>query len=198
MKLRASATFWALGNALTLPADVAVAEYLAGGVADVYVAVDAGPTPAGDCRMVMLSGYLSALQELKARLPDGAVTIVPGFTAALHSPLMARTKAFVAPFIADLPFADPIVPLCSCYEPEVLTDAAQVRDMFLRVPMGQASYPHLFTALTEHGADLAILAGPGMSDRFRRAPPCPVVQARSPDAVPDVLAAAHALGLPAA
>ena len=180
--------------ALTVPAGVEVEEYLGGLPEGVHVAVDCGLTADGEGRAIGLSGYVAALVDLAGKLPAGILKVLADMPIGLHSPLARQLQEFQNSFIEGISFRDPVVPLCSCYEPKLLTTADEVRDMFLRNWVGKVSYPHVYANLMDQGTDLAIMAGPGAADRFRGALECPVVQIEEPDDLSLALTTLYELG----
>ena len=179
---------------LTVPAGIEVEEYLRDRAEGVHVAVDGGPTPGEGSQLVMLSGHVAALVDLAGKLPAGTLQVRPKFPLAAHSPLARQLQEFQDPFIEAITFRDPVVPLCSCYEPKLLTTADEVRDTFLRNWVDKVSYPHVYAKLMDQGTNLAIMAGPGAADRFRGALECPVVQIEEPDDLSLALTTLYELG----
>ncbi len=180
--------------ALTLPAGTEVEEYLGGLPEGVHVAVDCGLTADEERHAIGLSGHVAALADLTAKLPEGTLKMLPGMPLGVHSPLSRQLQELQNSFIEAISFRDPVIPLCSCYEPKLLTTADEVRDMFLRNWVDKVSYPHVYASLMDQGPDLAIMAGPGAADRFRGALDCPVVQIEEPDDLSLALTTLYELG----
>ena len=180
--------------ALTVPAGAEVEEYLGDRAEGVHVGVDGGLTPGEGSHLIMLSGRVAALVELAGKLPAGTLKLLPEPPVAMHSPLCRELQEFLDPFIKAISFRDPVVPLCSCYEPKLLTTADEVRGMFLRSWVDKVSYPHVYANLMDQGTDLAIMAGPGVADRFRGALECPLVQIEEPDDLSLALTTLYELG----
>jgi [acyl-carrier-protein] S-malonyltransferase len=181
--------------ALTVPAGTEVEEYLGGLPDGVHVAVDCGLTADGERHAIALSGHVAALVDLAGKLPAGALNVLPKMLLGAHSPLCRELKEYQDPFIEAIAFRDPVIPLCSCHEPKLLTTADEVRGMFLRNWVDKVSYPHIYANLMDQGADLAIMVGPGAADRFRGVLECPVVQIEEPDDLSLALTTLYELGL---
>ncbi len=180
--------------AFAMPAGTEVEEYLGGVPEGVHVAVDGGPTAEQDRHVIALSGHLAALVDLAEKLPAGTLHVLPDMPLAAHSPLCRPLQDFQDAFVEAISFRDPVIPLCSCFEPKLLTTADEVRDIFLRNHVAPVSYPHLYTSLRAQGADLAIMAGPGDADRFRGALEYPIVQVEEPDDLHLALKTLHEYG----
>lgn len=179
---------------LTVPAGTEAEEYLGGLPEGVHVAVDCGLTADGEHHALGLAGHAAALADLAAKLPEGTLKVLADMPVGLHSPLARQLQEFQDEFIEAIAFRDPVVPLCSCHEPKLLTTADEVRGIFLRNLVDKASYPYICAGLVDQGTDLAIMAGPGAADRFRGALECPLVQIEEPDDLSLALTTLYELG----
>lgn len=180
--------------ALVLAPGAAASDYLGEGVEDVHVAVDSGRADNG-VHTLVLSGYSAALEKLAAALPDGVLHLLPEFTLAFHSPISGYMAEYLAPFLAEIPFRDPGLPLGSGMRPGLLTTGDEVRDMFQRNQSTMVSWPYLFESLIEQDTELAVLVGPGTVDRFPGSLPFPVLQIETPEQIAEGAATIYELGI---
>ncbi|GAA0730871.1 hypothetical protein Drose_26820 [Dactylosporangium roseum] len=184
------------GAALFIPAGVEHQEYLGRLVDGVYVAVDCGSSGEGGQHTYLLSGYAEALQEVAGRLPEGALYVLPEITVAFHSPLSNYLVDYLAPFINQMPFRAPQIPLGSCMGPGLLVSADDVREMFLHNQTRMVSLPHMFANLVGQDTDLAALVGPGNVERFPGGLPFPVIHVETAEQLEEGLATIFELGIP--
>lgn len=164
------------------------------GLPNVFLAGVFGPTADGAARILMLSGERAGLDELAARLPEGSVIPLPDRTMAIHSPLRAHFREFMAPYIDAMPFADPELPLVSCLDPKILVTAEDVRDSFQRNATDAISLVNLCAGLRDEGARLGLVMGGSIPDGVLRFP-FPVVHVNRPEHVEQVLTTVFELGI---
>lgn len=159
----------------------------------VHLAADLGPLGSGRQRLLILAGYLAAVEALPDVLPGHNVRVVSGFDA-VHSPLQQHVADYLAPHLAAIDFRAPEIPLCSCLETKVLTSADEVRELFTRNVVEPVSVPYLRAALESVGCELGLVLGPSQFDRYLR-PTFTVIHVETPEHVYDALTAVHELGV---
>ncbi|MEU8825663.1 ACP S-malonyltransferase [Streptomyces sp. NPDC048636] len=164
------------------------------GVAGVHLAGDFGPTVDGSRRIHMLAGHHSALEELVAAAPPGAIVPLPGRTIAVHSPLRGPYREFMTPYIASMSFSAPGVPLLSCLEREVMKTAEDVRSMFQRNSTEPISLVHLYEGMRDCGVRLGLVMGPSIPEGLLDFP-FPVVHVTRPEHIELAVSTVYELGL---
>ncbi|MFJ1706348.1 ACP S-malonyltransferase [Kitasatospora sp. NPDC088346] len=160
----------------------------------VHRAGDFGPTADGAARILMLSGERAALDELVAEVPPGTLVPLPDRTIAVHSPLRAPFRAFLAPYLEAMEFTDPRLPLVSCLDRRTLTTGAGVRDLFDRNATDPISLVDVYTGMKEEGVRLGLVIGGSIPDGILRFP-FPVVHVDRPEHVEQVLTSVYELGI---
>ncbi|WP_354644575.1 hypothetical protein [Kitasatospora camelliae] len=100
------------GMALAFAPDGTDVAALAAHRPGVHLSGDFGPTADGSARILMLSGERTALEAMAAELPPGLITPLPDRPIAVHSPLRADFRAFMAPTSTRWPSGSP-----SCRSP---------------------------------------------------------------------------------
>ena len=156
----------------------------------VYVASDFGPVPFGTGRMLMLSGYRRALEDLavtdrnKVRIRERRYAC-----AAYHSPLREHARAALSRRMELMRFTDPRLPVCVPLEGGALTTAGDVRAMFLRNNVEPLRAERLAGALASYGTQIAVAVGPSMR-RDLCTFPFPVVHVDSPESFIEAMATA--------
>lgn len=160
----------------------------------VYLAGQFGPTTDGATRILMLSGERAALERLGTDLPQDAVIQLPGRSMAIHSPLRAHFRTFMAPYIDAMPFTDPALPLISCLDRKVLMTAADVRETFQRNPVAPISLPYIYEAMKDEGVRLGLIMGGSIPDGVLRFP-FPVVHVDRPEHIEQALTTVFELGI---
>ena len=148
---------------------------------------DFGMHTSGAFRMLLLSGYREALDQLASGYPP-EYFVFSDETVAVHSPLRYRARDVLARVAADIEFSDPAVPMCSSLEPRVLHSAEQVRSEFSRNVVEPVRADHLTGQMRRLGARLGVILGPTLPrDGFEF--PFPVVYVDAPDDISQVVAA---------
>lgn len=160
----------------------------------VYVAGQFGSTTDGMTRILMLSGERAALDELGARHPSGTIVGLPGRSMAIHSPLRAHFREFMTPYLDDMRFSDPGLPLVSCLDRKILMTAADVRDTFHRNPTDPINLVYLYEAMKDEGVRLGLIMGGSIPDGILRFP-FPVVHVDRPEHIELALTTAFELGI---
>lgn len=160
----------------------------------VYLAGQFGLTTDGATRILMLSGEKQALDELAAELPQGSVVPMPGRPIAIHSPLRAHFRTFMASHIDAMPFRDPGLPLISCLDRRVLVTADDVRDTFHRNSTDPINLVHICEAMKDEGVRLGLVMGGSIPDGILRFP-FPVVHVDRPEHLDQVTTTVFELGI---
>jgi [acyl-carrier-protein] S-malonyltransferase len=160
----------------------------------VYPAADLGPVSAGRERVLILAGLRDALAELTATLPPEWVQRSPQHAVAFHTPLQQHVHDHLAPLVDAIAFRAPAVPVCSCFEPAVLTDAESIRAMFHRNSVDPVSVVHMRHGLEELDTELGIVLGPSQFDRYLTSP-FPVVHVETPEHLAEAIETIHDLGV---
>ncbi|MFD4630682.1 ACP S-malonyltransferase [Streptomyces sp. NPDC058284] len=164
------------------------------GVADVHLAGDFGPVADGSQRIVMLAGHLAVIERLAAESAPGAIVPLPGRTIAVHSPLRAPFRDFIAPHVAKMPFTAPRIPLLSCLERGELKTADEVRDMFERNPTDPISLVDIYEGMRSHDVRLGLVMGPAIPEGILSFP-FPVVHVENPEHIQLAVSTAYDLGI---
>ncbi|MFG2638918.1 ACP S-malonyltransferase [Streptomyces sp. NPDC048362] len=160
----------------------------------VHLSGDFGPTVDGSARILMLSGERTALEAMAAELPPGLITPLPDRPIAVHSPLRADFRAFMAPHIDAMDFREPVLPLASCLEPRTLTTAEDVRDLFHRNATDPISLVDVHTRMAAEGVRLGLVIGGSIPDGILRLS-FPVVHVDRPEHLEQVLTTVYELGI---
>ncbi|MFI9274397.1 ACP S-malonyltransferase [Kitasatospora sp. NPDC052896] len=167
---------------------------LAEGRPGVYLSGDFGPAADGSARILMLSGERAALEALAGELPAGLVNPLPDRTIAVHSPLRAHFRAFMAHYIDAMPFRAPELPLASCLERKTLVTAEDVRDLFHRNATDPISLVDVYTGMRQEGVRLGLVMGGSIPDGILDFP-FPVVHVDRPEHIEQVLTTVYELGI---
>lgn len=157
---------------------------------NVHLGGDFGVLADGSMRLLMLSGTRAALDRLVAESAPGLVSVIAGQPFAVHSPLRQYASDYMAERVNALPFADPKLPLCSFLDQRTLTDADDVRDMFLRNKTHTMSLPNVTQEMKGHDTRLALVLGPTLPAGAIRFP-FPVVQITQPHHITEALTAIY-------
>jgi [acyl-carrier-protein] S-malonyltransferase len=171
-----------------------ISHYRGDGRPGVYVAGQFGPTADGMTRILMLSGEKAALDQLAADLPRGSIAEMPGRAMAIHSPLRAPFREFMAPYLDAMPFSDPGLTLVSCLDRRILVTAEDVRDSFHRNPTDPINLVYIYEAMKDEGVRLCLIMGGSIPDGVLRFP-FPVVHVDRPEHVELALTTAFELGI---
>ncbi|GAA2643545.1 hypothetical protein GCM10010399_91910 [Dactylosporangium fulvum] len=153
----------------------------------VWLAGDFGTHPTGTFRILLLSGYREALEQLAAETTVGSVQVQEANTVAVHTPLRAPVRDSIARVTAGVALADPVLPLCSCLEPRTLTTAAEVADMFSRNAVETIRIDAMSGEMRRHKTRLGLVLGPSLPRGWIDFP-FPVVHVESPADLPGVMA----------
>lgn len=185
-----------------LPSSADIDWYCGESRPNVYLAVDF-EIP-GDTRVVLLSGYLKDLQDLAAEAPPGHVKHVTGVLGGLHSPLQQFVPDLLEPYLNDINFHDPGVPLLSgvggvgggqSKTGVLLKTGDDVRKNILDSyvePVG--SLNELFAAFDKHDIEMALAMGAALPPDPLPGP-FPVLQATVPDDVGQIMTMIYDLGI---
>lgn len=155
----------------------------------------------GDNTLMMLSGYLEDLESIAAEAPAGHVQVVTGAIGAVHCPDLQFMADMLEPFLNDMNFRDPEIPLlCGVGGEQAKTGAQlktgdEVRQSILAnyvAPVG--SFKQIIAALGEHGMELVAAPGARLPVTM---PPCPfpLLQASVPDDIGQIMTMIYDLGL---
>lgn len=164
------------------------------GRADIHLAGDFGPVSDGSQRILMLAGHRAALDRLAAESAPGSIVPLPGRTIAVHSPLRRPWRDFMAPCLAELPFAAPRIPLLSCLERGALKSADDVRSLFERNSTDPISLVDLYEGMRDHGVTLGLVMGPSIPEGILDFP-FPVVHVEKPEHIQLAVSTAYDLGI---
>ncbi|MGX7763096.1 ACP S-malonyltransferase [Streptomyces angustmyceticus] len=153
-----------------------------------------GEDTGGTYRVVLLTGGGDALRRLAAEAPEGAVRIngSPGVT--VHSPLGRAVHDRMRRLVTGLPFAAPVLPLCSPLEARTLRTADEVGDLFSRNVVQPADLGALTAEMHAHGTRLGLVLGPSLPRNLLRFP-FPVVHVESPADVARAISAILEFGV---
>jgi [acyl-carrier-protein] S-malonyltransferase len=156
-----------------LPADADLEWYCGESRPNVYLV---GDMDMGPQRAVMLSGYLKDLEKLAAEAQPGQVNVT-GAMGGLHSPLEQYQRDLLEPFLYEMDFRDPEIPLFSTLgERKRLETAEDVRRDMLDNLVNPTSKPSdILVSLHRRGSKLALV--PGAAMQFPSKTPFPVLQA---------------------
>jgi [acyl-carrier-protein] S-malonyltransferase len=152
------------------------------GIPGVYVGGDFGRHVSGEGRLLMLTGYRAALEELAAQREPGVVTVLEENTVAVHSPLRCAARDFMAPHIDDAPFKTPEIPLCSCFEQATPRTADGVRTMFHQNMVEPLDVPAVTDELVRNGTQLGPTLPTGVVDF-----PFPILRIDAPEHVSEAV-----------
>jgi [acyl-carrier-protein] S-malonyltransferase len=155
----------------------------------------------GDSTVMMLSGYLEDLESLAAEAPSGHVQVVTGAIGAVHCPDLQFMADLLEPFLNDINFRDPEIPLLCGVGGEQskigaeLKTGDEVRHSILAnyvAPVG--SFKKIIAALAEHDMQMVLATGTKLPVTV---PPCPfpLLQASVPDDIGRIMTMIYDLGL---
>lgn len=176
---------------LLVPVDADDEEYLGQLVEGTWVGGELGLRRNGTVRGFMVSGYVDALHELMAKLPEGSMHMIKDVNVAVHVPACADQNEYLEPVWSKMNFHDPEIPLCSCKERGMLTTAADVRKWYLGNQVDKVSHPDMFSNVIGHEPQLAFLLGPAKLDIYLDALPCPVIQIENDEQLTDAMTALY-------
>jgi len=143
-----------------LPADVDLEWYCGETRPNVYLV---GDVEMGTQRALMLSGYLKDLEKLATETPAGKVEVI-GAIGGLNSPLEQYQRDLLEPFLRELEFRDPELPLLSTLgERKRLKTGEDVRrDMLDNIVAPTSKPADIADSLNRHGTKLALVLGAAM------------------------------------
>ncbi|MET8422896.1 acyltransferase domain-containing protein [Nocardia sp. NPDC004860] len=127
----------------------------------VYLAADYDAAYGGDVHVIVLSGYVDALEELVAQHPR-RMQMLDEYPGAFHSPLAQYATDFMAPHIAGMTFRDPKITLFSPHVAGAVTTADEVRDFFLYNHVRPVGVKPLMTEVERIGTTAVVGLGPGL------------------------------------
>src|ERR671930_1599130 len=112
---------------------------------------------------VVVSGEWSALDRLPAAVKElGAKRVVPlNVCGAFHSPLMAPAVEAFRPALAAAPLADPAIPILANATADLVTSAAELREVLTRQLTGRVRWTESIRRLGALGVDTFVEVGPG-------------------------------------
>lgn len=155
----------------------------------------------GDTTVLMLSGHLKDLESLAAEAPPGRVPVVTGAMGGMHCPSQQFMSDLLEPFLDDVKFHDPKVPLLSgigggqSRTGTPLKTGDQVRqdiiDNYIE-PVG--SVKQIIAAFDKHDVQMGLAIGAALPAGL---PPCPfpVLQANAPDEIGQIMTMIYDLGI---
>ncbi|MFC9236268.1 ACP S-malonyltransferase [Streptomyces decoyicus] len=153
-----------------------------------------GEDTSGTYRVVLLTGYGDALGRLAAEAPKGAVRISESNRVTVHSPLGREAHGRMRRLVTGLPFAAPVLPLCSTLETKTLRTADDVSELFLRNVVQPADLGSLTAEMHAHGTRLGLVLGPSLPRNLLRFP-FPVVHVESPADIAQAISAILEFGV---
>ena len=159
----------------------------------VYPAAYFGVTPDGDSQYLLLGGYKEALDRLAASEPDAVLKVLPD-TRAAHTPLRQHECDFTRSYLADVSFADPVIPVIACQDPGALRTALDVRAAIWQNHVRPVRASYAMAEMTARGIELCIALGPTQVEGLMRFP-CPVIRIEKPADVASALAKMAELGI---
>jgi [acyl-carrier-protein] S-malonyltransferase len=166
---------------------------------NVYMAADYELS--GDTTVLMLSGHLEDLQSLAAEAPPGRVPVVTGAIGGLHCPLQEFVRDLMEPYLNDMKFNDPKIPLLSGIGGAQATTGAQLKtgddvrrgilDNYV-TPVG--SFAKIIAAFDECDMQMALGMGAALPAGIPPTP-FPVLQATVPDDIGQIMTLIYDLGI---
>jgi [acyl-carrier-protein] S-malonyltransferase len=176
----------------TLPVKTDIDQYIGDSRPHVYPIADADM---GTYRVVMFSGYLEELKQLAAEAPPGQVQSVAGAMGGVHTPLEQFVRDRLEPYVSEINFRDPRIPLVSAIEGVRLeTGEAVRRDLLESIVLPTRSLPDLVASLETNGAQLVLALGTGLPPIPLRSP-LPVLQAAVPEDMGPIMSMLYDLGV---
>jgi [acyl-carrier-protein] S-malonyltransferase len=159
----------------------------------VHLACDIGSSADGAMRLLMLGGLRTDIDAMAERAPLGTVFVTP-IEEAFHTPLMQHVADFIEPYIRQMPFTDPQIPVYSALEPRTLRTAAEIRDMFLRNTTNTVQMTDVQNAMAQDDPKVVIVPGPSLPAGVLRFP-FPVTHIELPEHVTEALTALYEAGV---
>ena len=112
---------------------------------------------------IVISGAAAAVATAVEALKERGFRkiIALKVAGAYHSRLMKAAEDRLAPFLAEIPFKDPAIPLAQNFSGALVASAGEVRANTLRQVSGSVRWEECAKALAAAGADSFIEFGPG-------------------------------------
>jgi len=182
-----------------LPASVDIDWYCGESRPNVYVSADYELS--GDTTVLMLSGYLKDLEKLAAEAPPGHVPVVTGAIGGSHCPAQQFMADMLDPYLDDIKFHDPKIPLLSGIGGAESRTGVQlktgddVRKCILAnnvEPVG--SVKQIIAGFDKYAVQMGVAVGAALPAGIP-ASPFPVLQANAPGDIGQIMAIIYDLGL---
>jgi len=155
----------------------------------------------GENTLMMLSGYLEDLEHMAADAPPGHVQVVTGAIGAVHCPDLQFMADMLEPFLAEIDFRDPEIPLLCGVGGEKLKTGAQLatgdeirRSVVANYVAPVGGFREIIAALGEHGMGLVVATGAKLPVTVPPGP-FPLLQASEPDDIGQIMMMLYDLGL---
>jgi [acyl-carrier-protein] S-malonyltransferase len=163
---------------------------------NVFLAADLGLLNDGKSRLVMLSGYLTELEQVTAEVTEKKLGFMKptGALGGNHNPRQQFMYDLVKPFVDEMNFADPAIPFASSLERTMLKTAADVHDEFLSNIIKPVHQHRMSDSLVEHGVEFGLALGadtPNTSIKY----PFPSVQVITPADIDLAMGALYDYGM---
>ena len=124
----------------------------------IHFACELGKLIGDQTGMYMFSGHLDDIRAFAEAKPAGLISVLTPLGGA-HSPLMRFHQEAVAPYVDEMTFRDPPVPVVSGLSDRILTTADDVRADWLRNPVTTTQITHVMSGLERAGSKLALALG---------------------------------------
>jgi [acyl-carrier-protein] S-malonyltransferase len=182
-----------------LPPGVDIDWYCGESRPNVYVAADYELS--GDTTVLMLSGYLKDLESLATEAPPGHVPVVTGAIGGSHCPLQKFMSDLLEPYLNDIKFHDPKVPLLSGIGGAQSRTGMQLKtgdDVRKGIldnqvePVG--SVKQIIAAFDKHDVQMGLAIGGALPAGIPPSP-FPVLQATAPDDIGQIMTMIYDLGI---
>ncbi|CAM3751076.1 hypothetical protein KIPE111705_23190 [Kibdelosporangium persicum] len=141
-----------------IPHDSDLDWYCGPGRLDVHLAADYGDVREGNARMVLLSGYRTALQQLAAEAPEEQVVVL-GVLYGGHSPLQQFVHDELKPYVERMEIRAPDIPVFSSLREARLISAEDVRQDILLNTVVTTRMQHAIAGLWSYGVEVAATIG---------------------------------------
>ncbi|MCU1647872.1 MAG: S-malonyltransferase [Nocardia sp.] len=129
----------------------------------VYLAADYEAAYGGNMHVIVLSGYVDALEKLVAEHPR-KMQMLYQYAGAYHSPLVQYVSDFMEPRISEMTFRDPKITMFSSHSAGTVTTAEATRDYFLHNHVRGVGIKPLMTEVERIGTDILVGLGPGLPE----------------------------------
>jgi acyl transferase domain-containing protein len=133
-------------------------------------------------RTLLLSGYLKDLEKLAAEAPPGQIQVT-GVMGGMHSPLEQHQRDLFEPFLYEMEFRDPEIPLFSTLgeRKRLATGEDARKDMIDNIVSPTSKPADIVASLRQRGAKLALVLGSAM-----RMPPKSVIPVAQAAVIEDI------------